>query len=66
MKKELFYSIHYRLNGEEKTETVWADRRPNISDEVFYNSLEISLKRAIAYNSNRDVLDILGIEETFN
>lgn len=51
MKKELIYSIHYRLNGKEQTKAVWADRRPStISHEDFKKSLEISLKKAIGYN----------------
>lgn len=67
MKKELIYSIHYRLNGKEQTKVVWADRRPStISHEDFKKSLEISLKKAIGYNRNRDELDILSIEQIFN
>lgn len=67
MKKELIYSIHYRLNGKEQTKAVWADRRPStISHEDFKKSLEISLKKAIGYNRNRDELDILSIEQFFN
>lgn len=67
MKKELIYSIHYRLNGEEQTKAVWADRCPStISHEDFKKSLEISLKKAIGYNRNRDELDIMSIEQIFN
>lgn len=67
MKKELIYSIHYRLNGKEQTKAVWAARRPStISHEDFKKSLEISLKKAIGYNRNRDELDILSIEQIFN
>ena len=67
MKKELIYSIHYRLNGKEQTKAVLADRRPStISHEDFKKSLEISLKKAIGYNRNRDELDILSIEQIFN
>lgn len=47
MKKELIYSIHYRLNGKEQTKAVWADRSPStISHEDFEKSLEISLKKS--------------------
>lgn len=58
-----FYSVHYRLNGKEQNDRLWADSYPkNLSKEEFNDSIVKSLKRTIGYDSSNDKLDILGIE----